>query len=165
MTIRPARQDDLDLLWDFLAMAAYEPDAAAAKAIPVVAEHLDGWLRPGDFGFIAERAGHAVGAAWARQFPAGTNPFYLDDRTPEISLAVHPGARGRGIGKLLLRALIGEATARGLRLCLNVRETNPARHLYERVGFRRVPGWEVRNRAGSLSLGMVFDTTGSASGC
>ena len=34
MNIRPALPDDLDLLWQFLAMAAYEPDAASAKAIP-----------------------------------------------------------------------------------------------------------------------------------
>jgi hypothetical protein len=29
---------------------------------------LDGWPRPGDFGFIAKRDGVAIGAAWARQF-------------------------------------------------------------------------------------------------
>jgi hypothetical protein len=32
MHIRAARQGDLDLLWEFLAMAAYEPDVDAAKA-------------------------------------------------------------------------------------------------------------------------------------
>ena len=34
LVIRPAVQDDLEVLWDFLAMAAYEPDAEAAKAVP-----------------------------------------------------------------------------------------------------------------------------------
>jgi len=31
----------------------------------------------------------------------------------------------------------------------------PGLRLYERFGFRRMSGWEVRNRAGSL--GMVLD--------
>ena len=51
--IRPATQDDLAILWDFLAIAAYEVDVAAAKAVPFVAAHLAGWQRSEDFGFIA----------------------------------------------------------------------------------------------------------------
>jgi hypothetical protein len=62
--IRRAVPEDLETLWDFLAMAAYEPHAAAAKAVPMIALFLDGWPRPGDFGFIAERDGLGIGAAW-----------------------------------------------------------------------------------------------------
>jgi len=68
--IRPAVQNDLEVLWDFLAMAAYEPDAEAAQAIPSVAKYLAGWQRPGDFGFIAEQNGEIIGAAWARRLAA-----------------------------------------------------------------------------------------------
>jgi ribosomal protein S18 acetylase RimI-like enzyme len=159
VNIRPATQDDLDLLWDFLAIAAYEPDSAAAKAVPFVAAHLEGWGKPTDFGFVAEFGEQAVGAAWARQFSRAGNPFYLGDSFPEISIAVREDARGRGIGAELLRALIAEAVSRRVRLSLNVRETNPALRLYERLGFRRVPGQEVPNRVGTLSLGMVFART------
>ncbi|SRR6266404_4343803 len=70
LVIRPAVQDDLEVLWDFLAMAAYEPNAEAAKAVPRVAKYLVGWQRPGDFGFIAEQNGEIIGAAWARRFSA-----------------------------------------------------------------------------------------------
>src|SRR5882762_4713874 len=66
--LRAATQDDLGLLWDFLAIAAYEPDPDAAKAVPFVAAHLAGWRRPEDFGFIAELNDVAIGAGWARQF-------------------------------------------------------------------------------------------------
>jgi len=159
MNIRQATQDDLDLLWDFLAIAAYEPDAAAAKAVPFVAGHLEGWRRPTDFGFVAELGSLPMGVAWARQFGREDNPFYLGDRVPEIIIAVREDSRGHGIGARLMRALIAEAIARGVQLSLNVRETNPALRLYERLGFRRVPGQEVPNRVGTLSLGMVF--TGS----
>jgi GNAT superfamily N-acetyltransferase len=157
LSIRAARQDDLDLLWTFLAIAAYEPDIAKAKATPVVAAHLAGWRRSCDFGYIAESNGLALGAAWARQFAPDEDPaFHVDDRTPEISLAVHETMRGRGLGPSLLGALIGEARRRRVGLCLNVRDSNPAVRLYERAGFWRVQGTEVRNRVGGWSFGMVL---------
>ena len=140
---RPATQDDLTSLWDFLAIAAY------------VAAHLPGWQRSEDFGFIAERDGGPIGAAWARQFAPGEEPaFFVDERTPEITIGVRPHIRGRGVGEILLHALIGEAARRGVGL--NVRHDNPAQRLYERVGFRLVPGSGVPNRVGDTSFGMLW---------
>ncbi len=124
-----------------MAIAAYEADVAAAKAVPFVAGHLAGWKRPGDF----ERDGAPIGAAWARQFSPEEQPaFYVDKRTPEVTIGVMPHCRGRGVGETLLDALIAEATRRGVGLCLNVRHDNPARRLYERVGFALVPGSALR---------------------
>ena len=102
--IRPAGPGDLQTLWEFLAMAAYEPDATAAKAVPMIGLFLNGWPRPGDFGFIAERDGVAIGASWARQFSSREESwFYIDERTPEISIGVREGARGgQGVGEMLL---------------------------------------------------------------
>jgi ribosomal protein S18 acetylase RimI-like enzyme len=154
--LRAATRDDLDLLWRYLAIAAYEPDVAAARAVPFVAEHLDGWMLPGDFGFVAEADGVAVGAAWARHPPPDDNPFYVDDRTLEVSIGVDAAMRGQGVGARLMMAAIEEARRRGQGLCLNVRHDNPARRLYERLGFRLMPGVEVPNRVGGLSLGMVL---------
>src|SRR5262249_43861581 len=110
LVIRPAVQDDIETLWDFLAMAAYEPDAGAENAIPSVAKYVAGWRRSGDFGFIAEHNGEIIGAAWARRFsseqlesPCG------DEETPMVSIGVKPNVRGQGVGEKLMRALIGEA--------------------------------------------------------
>jgi len=154
--IRPADQDDLDILWDFLAIAAYEPNIDAAKSLPFVAAHLAGWQRPGDFGFIAESGGAALGAAWARQFSTGEEPlFFVDDRTPEVTIGVAPQVRGQGVGGRLLDALMTEAVRRGVGLCLNVRHDNPARRLYERMGFRLV-GSGIPNRVGGTSFGMIW---------
>ena len=157
IVLRPAMPDDLELLWEFLAMAAYEPNAAAVKTVPMATTFLDGWQRPTDFGFIAERDGQAIGAAWARQFASREESwFWFDDRTPEISVGVREHARGQGVGQMLIGALIAEATSRGLRLCLNVRDTNPARRLYERMGFKVVPDRTVTNRVGGRSYGMLW---------
>jgi ribosomal protein S18 acetylase RimI-like enzyme len=162
IVIRPAVPDDLDALWEFLAMASYEPNGAAAKAVPMVATYLDDWPRPGDFGLIAERNGVAVGAACARQFSSTDEKFQFGDRTPELSIGVSAHVRGMGIGEMLLRALIAEASARGLGLGLNVRLTNAALRLYERLGFRAVPGMIAPNRAGGQSIGMLLDANRAA---
>ena len=155
--VRSAAGDDLDILWEFLAIAGYEPDVASARAVPFVAAHLANWRRPEDFGFIAERNGSAIGAAWARQFTPEEEPaFYVDERTPEVTIGVAADARGQGIGRRLLLAVMGEAARRGIGLCLNVRHDNPARHLYERVGFRLASGSGMPNRVGGTSFGMAW---------
>ena len=129
----------------------------AARAVPFVAANLAGWRRPEDFGFVAEIDDAPIGAAWARQFARDEpSAFYVDGHTPEITIGVTERSRGQGVGGLLLRALTDEAARRGVGLCLNVRHDNPARRLYERVGFRLVPGSAVPNRVGGTSLGMIW---------
>ena len=55
-----------------------------------------------------------------------------------ISMWVDPAARGRGVARMLIRAVGGWACGRGSsRVVLFVQEANaPARALYERAGFR-----------------------------
>jgi ribosomal protein S18 acetylase RimI-like enzyme len=57
-----------------------------------------------------------------------------DIRIMDIALA--PEFRGRGIGTSLLRSLIEEADASGRKLSIHVEMNNPARSLYDRLGFR-----------------------------
>jgi len=87
--LRPAVQADLEVLWHFLAITAYEPDSAAAKVTPVVALHLLGWKRACDFGVVAEQNDLPIGAASARQFSMIKElVFYVDDQTPEGAIGV-----------------------------------------------------------------------------
>jgi GNAT superfamily N-acetyltransferase len=155
---REATPLDAELLWRFLAIAAYEADASTARRIPIVAAHLNGWRRPGDFGIIAQRAGRPVGAAWARQFERSEGPvFFFGAKTPELSLGVLEEERGKGVGLALLRRLETMAKEKGLDgLCLNVRDSNPAIRLYQRAGYRLITGAEVPNRVGGLSFGMLL---------
>ena len=156
--LREAQSNDCTLLWEFLAIAAYEPSARAAQDVPVISVLLDGWKRPGDFGCIAELDGTAIGAAWARQFELDDKPaVYAGPEIPEITIGVRPEVHARGVGARLLHWLEQAARDRGCHgLCLFVRDTNPAIRLYERVGYRRISGSEVQNRMGGISVGMLL---------
>lgn len=52
-----------------------------------------------------------------------------------VDIALLPGARGRGIGAALLADVKADAAARALRVSIHVERNNPARRLYERMGF------------------------------
>lgn len=143
--IRPTQPDDEPFLWDMgweataveAEMRALGRDAALA--MPHVRRYLTGWGRPGDAGVVAvSEDGQRLGAAWYRLFP-GDEPgwgFVAAD-VPELSIGVAGAARGRGVGGALLAALVALAREHGHRtLSLSVDRQNPARRLYERVGFR-----------------------------
>jgi ribosomal protein S18 acetylase RimI-like enzyme len=53
-----------------------------------------------------------------------------------VDVALTPPYRGRGLGTRLLRGLIAEAEESGRSLSIHVEIHNPARRLYERLGFR-----------------------------
>ena len=58
-----------------------------------------------------------------------------EDSTRLVDIALLPEYRGRGIGTQLIGQLIEQATKAGSVVRLSVLRTNPAIHLYERLGF------------------------------
>ena len=60
------------------------------------------------------------------------------DTTPELTIAVLPGYRGRGIGTALLERLIAAVEIEYEALSLSVWPANPAYRLYLRMGFEVV---------------------------
>jgi ribosomal protein S18 acetylase RimI-like enzyme len=55
-----------------------------------------------------------------------------------MDIALLPQFRGRGIGTRLVRELLEEARASGRSVSIHVERGNPARRLYERLGFHAV---------------------------
>ena len=55
-----------------------------------------------------------------------------------------PSAQGRGLGTALVRLVLDEAAGRGLPVRLSVLANNPARGLYERLGFQVTGGVHPR---------------------
>lgn len=105
-----------------------------------LARYVEGWGRPGDFALVAIEGFQPVGAAWYRLFSAAEPGFgFVDEETPELTIAVVPSRRGHGYGNELLGALLTRARDDGfVAVSLSAEPDNPALVLYERHGFARV---------------------------
>jgi ribosomal protein S18 acetylase RimI-like enzyme len=162
-TIRRATPADEPILWEMLYHAANMAEdgatsAEAAKSHPYLAEFVASWGRAGDLGTIAVGAapGQALGAAWLRQLSGAEKRYAaVAEDTPELAIAVRPDAIGQGVGGALLGALLDLARGQYPAVALSVRESNPARRLYERHGFVIVD--TITNRVGGLSFVMRVD--------
>lgn len=115
------------------------PTADEVMADPRYAMYLTGWPRQGDYGLVAEQDG-SVGAAWYRAYTEDDHGYgFVAEHVPELSIAVIASRRHEGIGRQLLVHLIDASEAQGyVALSLSVNHANPARGLYESVGFQPV---------------------------
>jgi len=108
--------------WDDATRRAFVEQQFAAQDVHY-REHY-----PGATLDVIEVDGEPAGRLYVHRGPR-------DIRIMDIALA--PPFRRRGIGTALLDALIAEAQASGRTLSIHVEADNPARRLYERLGFAR----------------------------
>jgi ribosomal protein S18 acetylase RimI-like enzyme len=138
--IRRGSPQDVQFLRDMLRHAYYwrweDPELAD---LPIV-RYVEGWGRPGDRALIVLDGFHPAGAAWYRLFTEAKPGYgFVDERTPELTIAVVPSRRGRGYGESLLSGLLEQAREDGFAaVSLSVEPDNPALKLYEKHGFTKV---------------------------
>ena len=154
VTIRPAVEDDLDLIIGFVrALAEYERLADEVRLDRArFADHLFG-PHPAVEVLIAELDGIPVGfALFFHNFSTfeGARGVYLED------LFVVPEARGSGAGRALLSGLAQLAVQRGCaRLEWSVLDWNQsAIAFYRSIGARGMDEWTV-NRLDGEGLKML----------
>lgn len=160
--IRAAVKDDEPFLWKMLYYAAHveeegETSLDAAKGNPGLVGYVRNWGRERDVGSIAldAESGQPIGAAWMRVLLGDDKTgSYVDDVTPELAIAVLPEYVGRGVGTQLLAHVLAAAKEYYSAVVLSVRLNNPAKRLYERMGFVSVG--KTTNRVGTESFNMVF---------
>jgi GNAT superfamily N-acetyltransferase len=134
--IRPADIHDLRFLRDMLRHAYHWRMTEDAER-PVY-RYVRNWGRPGDAGVVALEGPHAYGAAWFRLFTAAEPGFgFVDERTPELTIAVVPSRRGKGAGAELLHALLDRARADGY-TAISLSTAREQTGFYERFGFEQV---------------------------
>src|ERR671932_1409332 len=111
--IRPAGPQDARFLRDMLRHAYFWRMSADAD-LPLYRYVANGGRR-GDFGLVAiDDAKNLVGAAWYRLFRADEPGFgFVDEQTPELTVAVVPIRRGQGFGHELIEGLLAHARADG----------------------------------------------------
>jgi ribosomal protein S18 acetylase RimI-like enzyme len=139
---REAGADDFPFLATMLGESAvWRPDKPTPSGEEVVADprysmYLAGWPRPGDYGVVADD-GEPVGAAWYRTFTEAVHGYgFVGEDVPELAIAVVASRRHEGIGRRLLVELVDASVEQGYpAISLSVAEENPARRLYESVGF------------------------------
>jgi len=140
-TIKPA---DAPALKSFLKLAMMPPAEQTDVAIeekPEWKAYVEDWGKPADIGFILEtkKERKPVGAAWFRQFDRNQAGFgFIDEKIPELVVAVVPEFRDRGLGRQLLTRLINQARLEGFPgISVSVHKNNPALPFYERLAFQK----------------------------
>ena len=139
ITFRPRTAADRDFLCALYASTREEEmrpipwtdqqkAAFLAMQFEAQTQHYDEYFGEADF-LIVESAGA----------PIGRLSVYRDDGELQvIDIALVPQWRGRGIGTALMQDLLDEARTTGRTVSIYVEHFNPARHLYDRLGFEHV---------------------------
>ena len=136
--LRPATEADLPFLLR-LRMQAMAPHHAAAGIEQSIAEHEARVRDRLDCAQVID-----LGAE-----PVGLLKLLRDQGEWQVmQLQLLPAHQGQGIGSRLLTAVVEQADAAGVGLSLWVLKVNPARRLYERLGFAVVGeeplAWKMR---------------------
>ncbi len=144
ISYRIAAGADGPLIREMFYHAIYVPPGQPALAREIVdaselRKYHSGWPRSGDIGHLAFSGDRNVGAAWVRLLTGKEKGYgYVDEETPELTIAVLPEFQNQGIGTRLLELLEKESAKIYNRICLSMTRGNPAERLYSRIGFVRV---------------------------
>ena len=135
VTLRPATSADQEFFRELYAstradLAAVPWDDATRAAV------LSQQFAARDAHYRQQYPGARVDVVTVDDDPAGRIYVWCaEGELHLVDVALLPPFRGRGIGSGLLAELLAEADRDGRSVSLHVEETNPARHLYARLGF------------------------------
>ncbi len=139
---RTLQPEEKGFLSEMLYVAIYVPEGTKPlpKSIiqtPELSKYTDGWGRRGDAAVVAVLDNILIGCAWIRLFRESNKGYgYVDENTPELSMAVLPQFRNRGIGHHLLNRLLDIAFEFGFSsVSLSVDKQNRAVNFYKKEGF------------------------------
>lgn len=126
-TLRPVSDADYLWLWSLkrTTMKAYVEQTWGRWDDAEQAARFRENFKPDDVHIII-LDGHDAGLLHVEH---GTTEIFL------VNIQVAPEFQNRGLGTEVMRALLNEARTRKLPLRLQVLKVNPARNLYERIGF------------------------------
>ncbi len=100
---------------------------------PYLKKYIQDFGQIGDFCLVAEQCEELLGAIWIRYIKGYG---FVDNETPEISMAVLKGHRSKGIGKQLLATMIDRLKSSQVKqVSLSVDKKNYAHGFYKKYGF------------------------------
>ncbi len=138
LRLRPAREDDRDFLIQVYASTRADelapvPWTNEQKAAFVLQQfeaqntHYRTHYDAPQF-LVIELDGKGIGRLYLHEWP---------ERIHIMDIALLPEARNRGIGSMLLKQLQSQAREQNKCVTIYVEFYNPAKRLYERLGFRK----------------------------
>ena len=139
MKIRTLREDETELLKDFLYEAIFIPEGVTPppKSIverPELKLYYEGFGNgEADYCLAAEDNGRIIGAVWSRIM----NDYgHVDDSTPSLAISLYKEYRGQGTGTELLREMLELLKEKGYeKVSLAVQKENYAVRMYRNAGF------------------------------
>ena len=134
--LRPATEADRDFLLELYASTREQELAQVAWEDAVKRAFLEHQFTAQDEHYRSNYPGANLDVIELDGERAGRLYVYRGEEDIRImDIAVAPGFRGRGIGTALIEELIAEAGSTGRSVSIHVEMQNPARALYERLGF------------------------------
>jgi len=133
MDVRSAEPSDADGLWQVLEPVVREGETFAHDPDAAPEEVIAGWMASAAWCFVAEEEGRILGS-----YVLKANQPCLGAHVANASYAVHPDARGRGLGRELGKHSMEEARRLGFRAMqfnLVVSTNEGAIALWRSLGF------------------------------
>jgi ribosomal protein S18 acetylase RimI-like enzyme len=128
IALRPAKEGDVPFLLKLRALAL-EPHEQKAGLQPSEERRLERVRAHFESGQVIELAGQPIGVLKVIRSP---------QQWKLLQLQVLPQYQGRGIGTDVVLGVLEQARAVNQAVVLTVLKENPAKRLYERVGFKVV---------------------------
>lgn len=140
--IREIKPFEYDFLREMLYEAIYVPVGSEKPSEAIVnsphfLKYCDNFGRKSDIGLVLTDEDILVGAVWTRTFSEAEAGYgFVDEKTPELSIAIREKYRNRGLGGLMIQKLFEKLRSEGFeKLSLSVDKRNEAVNLYKRIGF------------------------------
>ncbi len=142
MELRELRENEIELLKDFLYEAIFIPEGVEPPAREIIEQpelklyYEDFGKGKADYCVVAEEDDRVVGAVWTRIM----NDYgHVADDTPSFAISLYKEYRGRGFGTQMIKKMLAVLKENGYkRTSLAVQKANYAVRMYEKVGFKTV---------------------------
>ena len=142
MELRELKENETELLQDFLYEAIFIPDGIKPPDRSIIEQpelkiyYEDFGSKRADYCIVADEGGKVIGAVWTRIM----NDYgHVDDETPSFAISLYKEDRGHGTGTRLMREMLTLLKEKGYkRASLAVQKANYAVRMYVRVGFKIV---------------------------
>jgi [ribosomal protein S18]-alanine N-acetyltransferase len=137
--IRDLKEIEIPFLEEMLYQAIFIPVGTpkldkSIIFIPELHPYIKDFGKVSDLCLVAELEGKLVGAIWTRLFKGYG---FIDETTPELSMAMDADFRGKGIGSEMLDALLLKLQKLNYeQVSLSVDKRNFAYKLYQKKGFQ-----------------------------